>query len=122
MIRGVHPYAGIRYAVGLPQPGEPVASDVQERTVRLPKFHVVLLDDDEHTYEYVIEMLVNLFGHNPKKAYELALTVDATGRVVVDTTTRERAQLKRDQILTYGPDPRLEYSANSMAAVLESAA
>ncbi len=90
--------------------------------MRLPKFHVVLLDDDEHTYEYVIEMLVSLFGHNPKKAYELALEVDATGRVVVDTTTRERADLKRDQILTYGPDPRLEYSAKSMAAVVEAAA
>ena len=26
-----------------------------------PLFHVVLLDDDDHTYDYVIEMLQKLF-------------------------------------------------------------
>ena len=34
----------------------------------------------------------------------MACEVDTTGRVIVDTTTKERAELKRDQIHAYGPD------------------
>jgi len=86
-----------------------------------PLWHVVLLDDDDHTYDYVIEMLGKLFGHSRQTAYRMACEVDATGRVVVDTTTRERAELKRDQIHAYGRDWRLERSRGSMSAVIEPA-
>ena len=86
-----------------------------------PLWNVILLDDDDHTYEYVIEMLGRLFGHNPEVAYQMACEVDATGRVVVDTTTRERAELKQEQIHAYGADWRLDRSAGSMSAVIEPA-
>lgn len=86
-----------------------------------PLWHVVLLDDDDHTYEYVIEMLQALFYHDLETAYRMACEVDADGRVIVDTTTRERAELKRDQILGYGADPRLVRSKGSMSAVIEPA-
>lgn len=122
MIRAENPYDYTQPKGKLAQPGESVEVATRERTVRLPPYHVVLLDDDEHTYEYVIEMLVILFGHSPQKAYELALAVDTAGRVIVDTTTRERAELKRDQIRAYGPDPRIKQSTHSMAAVVEAAA
>lgn len=91
----------------------------QPRQARL--WHVVLLDDDDHTYDYVIEMLCKLFGYNPRAAYQLACEVDKNGRVIVDTTYLERAELKRDQISSYGRDERLERSAGSMTAVLEPA-
>ena len=102
-------------------PDESVDVTYRERTIRLPRYHVVLLDDDEHTYEYVIGMLIGLFMHSPQRAYELALAVDAAGRVIVDTTTRERAELKRDQIQSYGPDPRIKGCKGSMSAVVEPA-
>jgi len=35
----------------------------------------------------------------------MAKEVDSTGRVIVDTTTKERAELKQDQIHAFGPDP-----------------
>jgi len=41
--------------------------------------NVILLDDDDHTYEYVIEMLCKLFGHSQEIAYRMACEVDATG-------------------------------------------
>jgi ATP-dependent Clp protease adaptor protein ClpS len=85
----------------------------------VPKYHVILLDDNDHTYEYVIEMLVQLFGHSSSRAYEMACTVDQTGRVVVETTHKERAEMKQDQIHNYGPDWRLSHSKASMAAVIE---
>lgn len=91
------------------------------RPAPAPPWHVVLLDDDDHTYDYVIEMLGKLFGHSAQTAYKMACEVDTTGRVIVETTTLERAELKRDQIHAYGRDWRLERSAGSMSAIVEPA-
>ncbi len=93
----------------------------EERTLRIPKYHVVLLDDDDHTYAYVIEMLMMLFGHSEAKAFRMAQEVDRSGRVIVDTTIKERAELKRDQIHAYGPDWRIDYCQGSMSATIEPA-
>ena len=90
-------------------------------TLHLPQYHVVLLDDDYHSYEYVIEMLVKLFGHSRAKAFEMAVRVDLGGRVIVYTTAKERAELKRDQIHAFGPDPLIPYSQGSMSALIEPA-
>ena len=89
---------------------------------RQPPYHVILHDDDDHTYDYVIGMLRRLFGHTVEQAYELAVEVDTTGMAVVDTTTLERAELKRDQIHAYGRDWRLGRSAGSMTCTIEPAA
>ncbi|MGD8451431.1 MAG: ATP-dependent Clp protease adaptor ClpS [Phycisphaerae bacterium] len=86
-----------------------------------PLWHIVLLDDDEHTYDYVMEMLTKLFRHDADTAYRMACEVDSTGRVVVETTVLERAEFKRDQIHAYGKDWRLAYSPGSMRATLEPA-
>ena len=88
---------------------------------RQPPYHVILLDDDDHTYDYVVGMLRKLFGYSPEKAFKLACEVDDTGRVVADTTTLERAELKRDQIHAFGRDWRLPRSEGSMTATLEPA-
>ncbi len=94
-----------------------VATEPQTRLA--PRYHVVLLDDDDHTYDYVIEMLARLLGHSVPEAYRLACEVDATGRVIVLTTAQERAELKRDQIIAYGADWRIERCLGSMSAVIE---
>jgi ATP-dependent Clp protease adaptor protein ClpS len=88
---------------------------------RQPPYNVILLDDDDHTFEYVIEMLGQLFGHTKEAAFLMAVEVDATGRVIVDTTTLERAELKRDQIHAYGPDKRSAKCKGSMSCNLEPA-
>ncbi len=90
-------------------------------TIILPNYHVILLDDNDHSYEYVIEMLMKLFGHSQEKAYRMAVDVDRQGRVVVDTTTKERAELKRDQIHSYGADWRIAHCRGSMSAIVEPA-
>jgi ATP-dependent Clp protease adaptor protein ClpS len=90
-------------------------------TFHIPPYHVILFDDDSHTYEYVIEMLIDTFGHSMERAFTMARKVDAAGWVVVDTTTRERAELKRDQIHAYGADWRIETCTGSMSATVEKA-
>ena len=91
------------------------------RQDKLPPYNVVLLDDDEHTYAYVIEMLGKLFGYGEPKAFQMAKEVDNSGRVIVLTTHKERAELKRDQITGYGADVRMASSKGSMSAVIEPA-
>jgi ATP-dependent Clp protease adaptor protein ClpS len=100
----------------------PEIEQVGQAETRLsPLFHVVLLDDDDHTYEYVIRMLGSIFGFDADRGMQHAREVDQTGRTVVLTTTRERAELKQEQIHTFGPDPLLPRSKGSMRAVLEPA-
>ena len=96
-------------------------AESQTRPRRIPPYHVILLDDDDHSYDYVIEMLRKLFGHTEQRAFKMAEEVDATGRVIVDTTTLERAELKREQIHAYGADPRISRSQGSMSATIEPA-
>jgi ATP-dependent Clp protease adaptor protein ClpS len=86
-----------------------------------PLFHVVLLDDDEHTYDYVIEMLMKIFCLSPEAAFRHAVEVDTDGRTIVLTCEREQAEFGRDQIHAYGADPRMPISKGSMSAVIEPA-
>jgi ATP-dependent Clp protease adaptor protein ClpS len=97
------------------QPREKQRSKVQ------PPYNVILLDDDDHSYEYVIHMLEVLFGHPPEKGYRMAVEVDTTGRVIVATTHLEHAELKRDQIQGFGPDPLIPRCKGSMSATIEPA-
>ena len=86
---------------------------------RQPRYHVVLWDDEDHTYAYVIVMMMQLFGYPAEKGYQIAVEVDTEGRVVVLTTTREHAELKRDQIHAYGKDGLIENCQGSMWATIE---
>ena len=91
-------------------------------TVLAPLWNVILLDDDDHSYEYVIEMLGAVFGHPPEKSFGMAVEVDATGRAIVFTSHRELAELKQEQIHAYGKDWRIDRCAGSMSAVIEPTA
>lgn len=93
----------------------------QRKVEGLPPYNVVLLNDDDHSYDYVVLMLHTIFGHPPKKGFVLAQEVDKTGRVVVATTNLELAELKQDQIQTFGPDPLIPRCKGSMSAVVEPA-
>jgi ATP-dependent Clp protease adaptor protein ClpS len=95
--------------------------NAEEKSALIPQYHVVLLDDNEHTYAYVIEMLTQLFGHSRAVAYNMACIVDRAGRVIVETTNKERAEMKRDQIHSYGADWRIPRCQGSMSAVIEPA-
>ena len=66
-------------------------------------------------------MLRKLFGCTVEQAFQLACEVDNNNRVIVDTTTLERAELKRDQIHGFGRDWRIRRCEGSMSAVIEPA-
>jgi ATP-dependent Clp protease adaptor protein ClpS len=93
----------------------------KKKPKRQPRYHVILWNDDDHSYEYVILMLNELFGHPIEKGYQLAKEVDSAGKAVVLTTTMEHAELKRDQIRAYGKDPGIRACKGSMSSTIEAA-
>jgi len=97
------------------------AAELSRKVEKLPPYHVVLLDDNDHTYEYVIRMLRQVLGHSEEKAFTLAKEVDTSGRVIVHTAHKEAAELKAEQIHAFGKDPLIASCAGSMSAVLEPA-
>jgi ATP-dependent Clp protease adaptor protein ClpS len=107
-------------ATAKPKPKQAKPSP-KKKPRKLPPYNVVLLDDDDHTYAYVIEMLKKIFAYPIEKGYQMAKEVDSTGRVIVFTGHKEIAELKRDQILGYGADFRMQRSKGSMSAVIEPA-
>lgn len=98
---------------------EPRRADGEPK--RPSQWNVVLLNDEEHTYEYVIRMLQELFRHTPEQAVKTAQTVDREGRAICLTTHREHAELKREQIHSFGRDPAMATCQGAMSSVIEPA-
>jgi len=108
--------------------GMPTMANVLEAAARaqlkpgpLRRWNVVLLDDEDHTYDYVIGMMGEVFAHSREKAVQIAAAVDGHGRAVCLTTHKEHAEFKRDQILGYGKDRHISRCAGSMSAIIEPA-
>ena len=92
-----------------------------EEVAKNPLYRVVLLDDDDHTYDYVIEMLQKIFIFTGEQALRHAQEVDSMGRTVLITCELPEAEFARDQVIGYGRDWRLPRSKGSMAAIIEPA-
>ena len=114
MVTGHHPER-------MPKPAISPDTEVIERDQLVPLYRVVLLDDNDHTYDYVIEMLQQIFVFSLEQAYRHAEEVDRCGRTVLITCELAEAEFGRDQIQGYGRDWRLERSNGSMSAVVEPA-
>ena len=104
-----------------PKPAKPRSKAKPKQPTPEPMWNVILLNDDDHTYDYVIEMLQAIFGYDLEKGFKMAQEVDEKGRVIVATCHKELAELRQEQIQDYGPDPRLAKSAGSMRAEIEPA-
>lgn len=114
-----------------------LSSETETETITLPEleeieleedaqdydvpWNVVLLDDNSHTYAYVVEMLNKIFGYGFVKAFGMAREVDTRKRVVVWTGHRELAEAYQEKIHDYGADWRMDVSIGSMSAILERA-
>jgi ATP-dependent Clp protease adaptor protein ClpS len=87
-----------------------------------PQYHLVLLNDDIHTYQYVITMLRDVFGIPTPRGYALAHQIDEQGRAVVFIGSLDRVNDKRKQVLEYGPDKwATSKTVQPLAVVIEKA-
>jgi ATP-dependent Clp protease adaptor protein ClpS len=107
----------------LPAPAR--SNSVQQKPEQDPDrpwlWNVVLLDSDHHSYEYVMELVMRLFGFPLERAFKAAQKVDQDGRAVLLTTHKELAELKIEQIRTFGRDPRVAECSGAMSALIEPA-
>ncbi len=86
-----------------------------------PPYHVIILNDDDHTIEYVVKLCSSIFGHPVEKGVEIAKEIHFQGRAIVFTGSLEVAELKQEQVHSMGPDPLVAKCKGSMTAVIEQA-
>ncbi len=91
----------------------------QKKPKRQPRYNVILWNDNDHSYEYVMVMMRELFGHPVERGFQLAFEVDKMGRCICLTTTREHAELKLEQIHAFGSDPLVPRCVGSMSGTIE---
>ena len=71
------------------------------KTRRVPPYNVILLNDDNHSMEFVIEVLSKALGYSVERCYQLMMQAHTSGRAVVWTGPKEVAELKAEQIRTF---------------------
>ncbi len=60
-------------------------------------WHVIFVNDDFTPMDFVIDVLIGLFGHSQETATELMLQVHHNGQAVAGTYVWEIAETKADQ-------------------------
>lgn len=85
------------------------------------RYHLLLHDSDDHTYQYVIEMLGSIFGYSPEKSFAIASMIDGEGQGIVETADHATVRGHQKQIHGYGPDSRIPHCKGSLSATIEEA-
>lgn len=97
-------------------PKEKVVKKVQ------PPYNLILLDDDDHTDKYVVQMCQAVFGYPPERGMQIAKEVHSQKRALLYSGSLEVVELKQEQVHSYGPDPLIQRCRGSMTSVIEKAA
>jgi len=93
--------------------------DEKNKAKQQPRYNVILWDDPDHSYDYVVSLMKSVFRVPIERGYQVAKEVDTSGRAICLTTTLEHAELKRDQIHSFGKDELIERCKGSMSATIE---
>lgn len=80
---------------------------------------VVLFNDENHTYNYVVELLTQTCKLSKDAAFRCAVEVDISGRSVVYYGQHSDCIDRMQRIISFGPDHRLPHSMSSMGAQVE---
>jgi ATP-dependent Clp protease adaptor protein ClpS len=73
----------------------------ETRTRRVPPYNVILDNDDQHSFDFVVEVLRKALGYSQERAHHLTVQADTSGRAVVWTGPKEVAELKAEQTRTF---------------------
>lgn len=63
-----------------------------------PQYHIIFLNDDYHSFQFVIYVMVTLFRKEFEQAFELTKMIHETGQAIVTTCPKERAELYLEQV------------------------
>jgi ATP-dependent Clp protease adaptor protein ClpS len=73
----------------------------ETKTRRLPPYHVIIENDDFHSFQFVVEVLRKVLGCQVERAFELTQVAHDTGRAIIWTGPKEVAEFKVEQIRTF---------------------
>ncbi len=93
----------------------------QQRTRRIPPYNVILLNDDHHTQEFVVAVLMKVLGCAPERAHQLMMEAHTSGRCIIWTGTREVAELKVEQVQTFHEVRGNDQQLGPLGCVIEPA-
>ena len=74
--------------------------DVAEKEV--PKHEIILFNDDIHTFDYVIESLIEICEHTPEQAEQCTFLVHHKGKCAVKTGEYEELKPRCTRLLQRG--------------------
>ena len=73
----------------------------ESKTRLLPPYHVVLANDDDHSMDFVVDVLRKVLGVTVEQAMAFMLEAHTSGRAVIWTGPKEVAELKAEQVSTF---------------------
>jgi ATP-dependent Clp protease adaptor protein ClpS len=76
-------------------------AETKQSVKRLPPYNVILLNDDFHSFDFVVMVLRKVYGVTLERGLQLALMAHETGRTVVWTGPKEVAELRLEQMQTF---------------------
>jgi ATP-dependent Clp protease adaptor protein ClpS len=71
------------------------------KTRRIPPYNVILLNDDHHSMEFVVDVLSKVLGCALEQAMQYMLEAHTSGRAIIWTGPKEVAELKVEQVQTF---------------------
>ena len=94
----------------------------ETRTRQIPPYHVILENDDDHSFEFVIQVLCKAMAFNEVRAFQLTNEAHTKGRAVIWTGAKEVAELKVEQIQTFHETHRDGRKLGPLGVTIEPAA
>lgn len=101
-------------------PQKELDSDTATKEKIAPNYRVVLINDEDHTYDYVVELLTKTCKLSRAQAFKCAVEVDLSERTIVFYGSEEECQECSNKINDFGPDHRMPQSRGSMMSEVES--
>lgn len=74
--------------------------DESKTSIKEPAlYHVILLNDDYTTMEFVVSVIRDVFGLGPVEASRIMMEVHTKGRAIAGTYTRDIARTKAETVM-----------------------
>ncbi len=73
----------------------------ETKTRQVPPFNVILENDDHHSFEFVVGVMIKALGFSQERALQVTNQAHTSGRAIVWTGPKEVAELKVEQIRTF---------------------
>lgn len=78
--------------------------NVEFKIPRISKYHVIMLNDDITTMDFVVRILQEIFEKDEEQANSLMMKIHLTGDAIVGTYSKEIAETKSTQAMERARD------------------